>query len=64
MQLEELRMNKKMDEDDPSLAQDIRKAKDNLTAKQNAMLSELQSAWNEWDALVDRAASGESVAES
>src|SRR5271169_1244136 len=30
MQLEELRMNKKMGEDDPSLAQDIRKAKDNL----------------------------------
>jgi molecular chaperone HscB len=64
MQLEELRMNKKMDEDDPSLSQDIRNAKDHLTAKQNAMLSELQSAWSQWDALVDRASAGEAVAES
>src|SRR5271169_4656322 len=47
MQLEELRMNKKMGEDDPSLAQDIRKAKDNLIVKQNEMLSELQSAWSQ-----------------
>ncbi len=64
MQLEQLRMNKKMDEDDPSLAQDIRRAKDNLIAKQGEMLSELQSAWNEWDTLLDRATAGESVAES
>ena len=64
MQLEELRMNKKLDEDDPTLTQDIRKAKDHLIAKQNEMLTELQASWNQWDTLVDRAAAGESVAES
>ncbi len=64
MQLEELRMNKKMDEDDPSLTQDIHKAKEHLDGKQNAMLSELQSTWSQWDALVDRAAAGETVTEA
>ena len=64
MQLEELRMNKKMDEDDPALAQDIRKAKDHLIARQSEMLTELQSSWTEWDALVDRAAAAETIAES
>jgi molecular chaperone HscB len=64
MQLEELRMNKKMDEDDPSLTQDIRKAKDHLIAKQNEMLTELQAVWSQWDALVDRGTAGETVAES
>jgi molecular chaperone HscB len=64
MQLEELRMNKKMDEDDPSLIQDIRKAKDHLVGKQNEMLTELTASWRQWDALVDRAAAGEAVAEN
>ena len=63
MQLEELRMNKKMDEDDPALVSDIRKAKDHLFAKQSEMLTELQAAWASWDALVDRAAAGETVTE-
>ena len=53
-----------MDEDDPSLRQDIRKAKDHLTAKQSEMLSELQATWNQWDVLVDRGTAGESVAET
>ena len=61
MQLEELRMNKKLDEDDPSLIQDVRNAKQHLLDKQNAMLAELKAAWNQWDALVDRAAAGEAV---
>ena len=65
MQLEEFRMNKKMDEtDDPSLAQDIRKAKEHLIAKQNKMLTELKVSWTQSDALVDRAAAGEPVSES
>jgi molecular chaperone HscB len=64
MQLEELRMNKKMDEDDPALVEDIRRAKDHLIAKQSEMLTELQSSWAEWDALVGRAATGETIAES
>ena len=64
MQLEELRMNKKMDEDDPALAQDIRKAKNHLVGKQNEMLTELTASWSQWDALVDRAAAGETVVEN
>ena len=64
MQLEELRMNKKMDEDDPALAQDVRKAKDHLVGKQNEMLTELKASWNQWDALVDRTAAGETVSEN
>jgi molecular chaperone HscB len=65
MQLEEFRMNKKMEEaDDPSLAQDIRKAKEHLIAKQNKMLTELKASWSQSDALVDRAAADEPVSES
>jgi len=64
MRLEELRMNKKMDEDDPSLAQDVRAAKEHLIGKQNEMLTELQASWAQWDALAGRAAAGEAVAES
>jgi molecular chaperone HscB len=64
MQLEELRMNKKMVEDDPALSQDVRNAKEHLVAEQNEMLGELQSSWRGWDALVDRSAAGETVTES
>jgi molecular chaperone HscB len=58
MRLEEARLNKKTGEDDPSLEQDLRNARQNLVGKQNDMVSALQSSWNQWDTLVDRAASG------
>ena len=58
MRLEEVRLNKKTGEDDPSLEQDLRNARQNLVGKQNDMVSALQSSWNQWDTLVDRAASG------
>ena len=64
MQLEEFRMNKKMGEDDPALVRDLHEAKRHLVSKQTEMLSELSAAWNQWDALVDRAAAGEAVADS
>ena len=64
MQLEELRAEKKMGEDDPALAQEIQAAKQHLVTKQTAMLQELAAAWDEWDALVDDAAAGQTVAES
>lgn len=54
MQLEELSMNKKMGEDDPSLASDIAKHKEALESKYDALLKELQSYWKEWDASIDR----------
>jgi molecular chaperone HscB len=54
MQLEEWRMHKKMGEDDPSLKQEIEKQKAALEAKQESLLQELKTHWNEWDALLDR----------
>ena len=54
MQLEELRMNKKMGEDDPALVAEIGKQKLSLEAKHEALLQELQTYWKTWDTLVDR----------
>jgi len=64
MQLEELRMNKKMGEDDRTLEQEVRKTKQHLTTKRDALLEELGSAWNDWDALIDQKERGETVLES
>ena len=54
MQLEELRMNKKMGEDDPSLIAEISKQKVSLEAKHEALLEELRTQWKTWDSLTDR----------
>jgi molecular chaperone HscB len=54
MQLEELRMNRKMGDDDPALIEEIGKQKLSLEAKHEALLEELQSQWKDWDALIDR----------
>jgi len=64
LQLEELRMDKKMGESDPALEQELQNAKRSLTTKQSAMLEELTAAWNQWDAIVERTSNGESVLES
>ena len=53
MQLEELRMNKKMGEDDPALVEEIGKQKLELEAKYESLLEELKSFWTEWDAAID-----------
>lgn len=58
MQLEELRMNEKMGEDDASLIAEIGRQKLALEAKHEALLQELQSYWKVWDALVVRSQSG------
>jgi molecular chaperone HscB len=54
MHLEELRMNKKVGDDDPALFEEIGKAKLSLEAKHDALLKELQSGWKDWDSLIDR----------
>ena len=54
MQLEELRMNKKMGEDDPALIAEIGKQKLSLEANHEALLQELRTYWKSWDDLVDR----------
>ena len=58
MQLEEARMNKKMGESDRNLALELQDKKKQLQAKHAAMMEELHRAWNDWDALVDRADQG------
>lgn len=54
MQLEELKMNKKMGDDDPALIDEIRKHKIALEAKFESLLQELQKYWAEWDSLIER----------
>ncbi len=56
MQLEELRMQKKMGEDDPALIEEIGKHKLELEKKYEALLEELKTYWAEWDQLLDDAA--------
>ncbi len=61
MQLEEARMNKKMGETDRTLQSELRDTKKTLQAKYDSMMDELHGAWNDWDALVDRAEQGGTV---
>ncbi len=61
MQLEEMRMNKKMGEPDRTLERDLQDSKKQMQARYKALLEELHAAWNEWDALIDRAEQGGSV---
>ena len=56
MHLEELRMNKKMGDNDPALFEEIGKAKLSLEAKYEALLHELQTYWKSWDAFIDSGA--------
>ena len=54
MQLEELRANKKIGDNDAALIAEIGKQRLTLEAKHEALLQELQECWKEWDSLVDR----------
>jgi molecular chaperone HscB len=54
MQLEELRTQKKMGEDDPALIEEIGKQKLSLEEKHDALMQELQKQWQAWDALVEQ----------
>ena len=53
MHLEELRMQKKMGEDDPALLEEIGKAKLSLEEKHDVLLAELKKGWAKWDKAVD-----------
>ena len=53
MQLEELRMQKKMGEDDPALIEEIGRQKLELEEKHEALLEELKKDWNDWDRAID-----------
>lgn len=53
IQLEELRMQKKLGEDDPALIEEIGTQKLELEAKNEALLHELETQWKAWDAHID-----------
>jgi len=53
MQLEEMRMNRKMGEDDPQLAKDLAAAKVNFESMLAVTQTELEALWAKWDAGVD-----------
>ncbi len=53
MHLEELRIQKKMGEDDPALLEEIGKAKLSLEEKYDALFNELKTEWIKWDKSVD-----------
>jgi molecular chaperone HscB len=53
MQLEEMRMTRKMGEDDPQLRQDLEKARSDFESQLAASDSNLKELWTEWDAALD-----------
>ena len=53
MQLQELRMQKDIGEDDPALLEELGKHKLELEGKFEGLLQELKSYWKEWDTAVD-----------
>jgi molecular chaperone HscB len=53
MQLEELRMQKKMGEDDPALIEEVGRQKLELEEKHEALLDQLRGHWTAWDQAVD-----------
>ncbi len=63
MQLEELRMQKKMGEDDPALIEEIGRQKLELEEKQEALLHELRGHWKMWDGVIQRTQNGQPVSD-
>lgn len=53
MQLEEMRQNQKMGEDDPQLRKDLDAAKTRFTAQLNELDEQMGSQWSAWDAALD-----------
>jgi molecular chaperone HscB len=62
MQLEELRMQKKIGEDDPALLEEIGKQKLELENKNEALLDELRTIWKNWDAIIEAEETGQLAA--
>ena len=53
MQLEEMRMTKKMGEDDPQLRQDLLAAKQTFDGKMSETQAALGKLWSKWDTALD-----------
>jgi molecular chaperone HscB len=54
MQLEELRQNQKMGEDDPQLRRDLEVAKNHFTTELAALDEQVRSQWSVWDVAWDQ----------
>jgi molecular chaperone HscB len=63
LQLEELRMQKKVGEDDPALIEEIGRQKLELEEKQESLLRELEGHWKMWDGMIQREQNGQPVSE-
>ncbi|MFZ0307223.1 MAG: Fe-S protein assembly co-chaperone HscB [Candidatus Sulfotelmatobacter sp.] len=63
LQLEELRTQKKMGEDDPALTEEIGRQKLELEQKLEELLRELKYRWEMWDGMIQRAYNGQPVSE-
>jgi molecular chaperone HscB len=63
IQLEELRMQKKMGEDNPALIEEIGRQKLELEEKHEALLRELQENWKMWDGMIQRQQNGQPVSD-
>jgi molecular chaperone HscB len=61
LQIEELRMNRKMGESDPSLVQQLEEHKESLQQRLVAVDEELRAGWSQWDDLVTREDSASSA---
>lgn len=61
MQLQELRMNKEIGEDDPAIVSELQTAKKHFEAMLDGLTSELKSYWDEWDAVVSTPGSTEAT---
>jgi len=55
MQLEEMRMAKKMGEDDPQTRKDLEQAQQHFTAMLAESQQQLEALWTKWDVAVDAA---------
>ena len=62
MQLEELKANKKLGEDDPGLVKELQNHKSQLENKQATLFDELKGYWTEWDKLGDAAPNEDRIA--
>ncbi len=54
MQLEELRLEKKMGEADPEIVAELNRAREHFEKRLDALAAELKEYWREWDALITR----------
>jgi len=63
MQLEELRMQKKMGEDDPALIEEIGRQKLELEGKLEVLGRELEGRWKVWDGMIQRDLNGQPVSD-